>query len=389
MHVVTATAPGSAHINPGQPGKVNNQDAIAARSFNGGQVIVLSDGCGSQPHSGTGADIGANIIAQTICRWLSHGSLQQLDWKKITKEVADALRAEVGKFAVSDGIADFEQAVVERFLFTATVLVVLGNEAIVASLGDGVVVVDDEVIIMEPPILNAPAYVGYLLLRNSAYHKDDLKSHLIFSVIRTVDLSTLEKSLIVGTDGFTRLIEEDLHHPALAQPKSLQRWLNAVTSEKIQNGSFVPSKCDDDVSLVLVRTKQAQRKLLESRREVVELKQEISSLRMQFVEVTAELDRSTLSQVAAEEKISDLEDQVATLGGKAAKADKFESELVEFREKVSVMRKKLKPGLLPFVSAADSLIGAWFPEDSTVLTSRYGSAKTFFVPQGNRRRFGR
>jgi serine/threonine protein phosphatase PrpC len=360
MYIVTATAPGSTHTNPGQPGKINNQDAIAQIINSDSYVIVLCDGCGSQPHSGTGADIGAHLIAHAINNNLTKCSkLDQLDWDVITEEIKKSLRIAVGFFDGDGSTTTFEKMVVERFLFTAMVVVIKHDIALVTSFGDGIVIVDEEAIELEPPILNSPPYIGYLLLNKSAYHSEELKSHLAFSVIDIINLSEIEKSLIVGTDGLRELIDDDLHHPALVQPKSLQRWLNAQTTEHIHKGSFIAGKCPDDVSLVIIRTDETQKKLIESRREVVELKRSVAQLQANVGRVTQELDLMTISREVAEEKVSKLNDELKQTKVKAKKAELFETELESLQEAIDKLRKDLHPTARPLLSIIDSLMKIW------------------------------
>ena len=306
MHIATATATGSAHINPGQPGKINNQDALVVKKLANGHIVVLSDGCGSQPISGIGADIGANIIARVIDQHLSKiSSLKQINWGSITKDVQDNLRLGVNLFT-SNNSADLESVVVERFLFTVMIVITTDNLAMIVSFGDGIVIIDDKVISIESPILNSPPYLGYMLLKDSAYHTKKLSSYLAFSVVKTIDLSKLKKGLIVGTDGLKDLMHEDLHHPSLVQPKTLQRWLNALTSEKIHNGSFITGKCSDDVSMVIIRTDKAQDRLLKSRREVAELKREIARLQSELTTAVESLKKAEASREETEKNLADL-----------------------------------------------------------------------------------
>ena len=241
--------------------------------------------------SGIGADIGANIIARVIDQHLSKiSSLKQINWGSITKDVQDNLRLGVNLFT-SNNSADLESVVVERFLFTVMIVITTDNLAMIVSFGDGIVIIDDKVISIESPILNSPPYLGYMLLKDSAYHTKKLSSYLAFSVVKTIDLSKLKKGLIVGTDGLKDLMHEDLHHPSLVQPKTLQRWLNALTSEKIHNGSFITGKCSDDVSMVIIRTDKAQDRLLKSRREVAELKREIARLQSELTTAVESLKK--------------------------------------------------------------------------------------------------
>lgn len=357
MHVAFATAPGSAHVNPGQPGKTNNQDAVVARTTPNGSITVACDGCGSQPHSGTGADIGTHLITQVLERHLATTAVRELDWERVTRDVTKALRAAVELFAPGGSLRAFEQAVVERFLFTAMVCIVEDDTAVVAAFGDGVVVVDDEAIIITPPVLNSPPYLGYLLLKDTAYHTDELRSHLGFQVVRTVTLSTLEKGLIVGTDGLKDLVDEDLHHPALVQPKALQRWLNAQTTERMSGGAFVAGKCPDDVTLVIVRTDAAQQRLFESKREVAELKQRVTRLDASVVELTEQWERTRLAREAAEARVGTLEQELTALTARAKEADVLSGAMADLEREIVGLRGRIKRAHSPLMETLDRFFG--------------------------------
>ncbi|MEK7585486.1 MAG: protein phosphatase 2C domain-containing protein [Patescibacteria group bacterium] len=363
MHyAVTATAPGSAHINPGQPGKTSTQDAVVSIKLPQGRVVVLCDGCGSQPYSGTGADIGAHLIAQAVIKDLARAlTPEKLDWTEITAEVGRTLHQAVRLFAPDDSSTTFERMTVERFLFTAMVLVVIDDVAVVASFGDGIIIIDEEIIEIEAPILNAPPYIGYLLLKDSSYHAEPLRKHLVFSVIKTLSLSKLVKGLVVGTDGLRELADDDLHHPALVQPKSLQRWLNAKTTERIHNGSFVSGKCSDDVSLVIVRTEEAQRRLTEERREVAELKQEILSLRTNFSTIQGELMTANLSRTDAESKVLSLQTELARLETKAEKVDLLTTGLTSLKVEIGKLSKNLPQKAAPVVTLFEEFWKKFLP----------------------------
>ena len=365
MHIAAASAPGATHINTGQPGKTNNQDALVVHRFGETTITVLCDGCGSQPHSATGADIGAYIIAQVIWQQLQRTSPSAaLAWRDILGQTLQNLSAAVQPFVVSlngSSKAAFEQAVIERFLFTAVVAVMRNDIAEIATFGDGVVILDDDVIVLDPPIVDTPPYLGYLLLNNSAYHSPDLREHLAFQEIKQINLRDLDKGLIVGTDGLKDLLHEDLHHPALVQPKALQRWLNVQTTERIHEGSFVGGKCRDDVSLVLVRTEEAQEKLLESRREVAELKQKISRLDLDICLLREDLKRTSVGKQAAEERLESLQTEFAVTAHQARKAELFEKELVTLRGRIASLRQDPDPPAGALSYAVDSFLQVFFP----------------------------
>lgn len=337
MYIATATAPGSAHVNPGREGKRNNQDVIVRREHARGSVVVLCDGCGSQPYSGTGADIGANVIARVICDRLS---TKQFSWATITDDVVAALRGSVAAFAADSSVPAFEAAVQERFLFTAMVVVTIDHVVVVGAFGDGVVMIDDEVIELKAPIPEAPPYIGYLLIAEGAYRTSKLKQHLAFKIVKTLDTRKLQRGLIVGTDGFKDLVREDMSHPALAETQLLQGWLNAQTVERMRDGALVGGRCSDDVSLVLIRSEETQQRLLEGRRETVALKQEIAQLKESVSETKMKLMQATGQKDIAERRAEGLERQLKWVRDDAARVHRLEREVEVLRERLRELREE-------------------------------------------------
>src|SRR5581483_9154475 len=121
MILSTATAPGASHIRPGRPGKLNNQDAIAMRSHGNTRVVVLADGCGSQPHSEVGADIGANLAANLILKQIKKNNA--VDWDALASELCEALVPFIEVFDART----FDEAILNRFMFTVIAVVVHRN----------------------------------------------------------------------------------------------------------------------------------------------------------------------------------------------------------------------------------------------------------------------
>jgi serine/threonine protein phosphatase PrpC len=71
IDVATGSVVGRDH---GRTGK-NNQDALAYVPLQEGIVAVVCDGCGSQPHSEVGAQLGAQLLTQAVARQLTRTAL--------------------------------------------------------------------------------------------------------------------------------------------------------------------------------------------------------------------------------------------------------------------------------------------------------------------------
>lgn len=339
LHITAASVIGSAHVNPGQPSKGNNQDALAVRELPKGQVVVLCDGCGTQPRSEIGADIGANIIASVVQKQLLIGGT--VNWKMVNSAVTKALRQEVQKFVSDDSVVSFERAVVERFLFTAMVLTVVNDDATVASFGDGFIMVDDEIININPPIKNAPPYIGYRLLGKSDYHTKELKDHLQFVVQKEVKISKLSKGLVVATDGLNYLDPEDFHHPALVQGNNLLRWLSLQATEKVVDGKLKVGKCRDDITVIIVRSEEAQAELFASRKKISELKSLTSAFREKLHAFLSRLDRSEPIKSVAEKELEDFKSEFFSIRVKCEKLNQLPNTLQELEVDMKLLEKRV------------------------------------------------
>lgn len=262
MQFSTATVTGNAHTKPGQPGKINNQDAIVVRRTVDTTVIVLADGCGSQPKSEVGADLGANITASLILKRLRYN--RTINWNKLSK----SLCRHIFQFTK---YGSFEEFVLQRFMFTLTAVVIHRGVVTVAAFGDGMMVLDDKIHTFNIPIENTPPYLAYMLMKDSPYHNRKLRKYLQFRIMHHGPLSDIKKSLVVATDGLRDLPLHDIHHPALlAKPNTLQFWLASQAVEKIKDGRIIPGTCQDDIAMVLIRNDEAQDALLEERNNIVD-----------------------------------------------------------------------------------------------------------------------
>lgn len=343
LHVAFATAPGWRHINPGEPGKINNQDAIAIRHYERGVVAVVSDGCGEQPMSSTGSDFGANLIASSILHRLLESPLDAMDWQALQRELVARLLAEVTIFAPGFSTTAFEIAVIQRFLFTALILVTDEDTAMIVSFGDGVIIIDDETIPLQPPIPNAPPYVGHLLLSQSKYLLPEYRPFLSFLPIRTFKLSELKQGIVIATDGLKDLLGEDFHHPALVQPLNLQRWLNIQTTERPAKDHFTYGRCSDDVSLVIVRTEACQARLFEERQAIAEVKQLLASLDSDVVRLRGYFKERVVNLPMIRRSLERLEVQLSVFAEKARSLDLLTEAIPRLEKEIEDLKRKSQP----------------------------------------------
>lgn len=205
----------------------NNQDGLAVLP----DVVVVTDGCSSQPQSEVGAQLGARFLAT----WLAHHGRVDLDTPRLATEaltawIADAARALGG---------ELEPTLDTYFLFTFLAAVRSGARALVFGLGDGAFVVDAEVVRLDAGPENAPPYCAYRLGATGSRPEPQL--HFYGEA----------RSLAVCTDGLDPLVRREpralarlVAEPALARnPLSLQRRLNVLAEAE---------RFSDDATLALL-----------------------------------------------------------------------------------------------------------------------------------------
>lgn len=199
----SATHIGREHVRIGR----NNQDG----HFASPSVIVVTDGCGSQPNSEVGAQLGARFLGE----WLSAQSsidegTAERAMTALCEFVASAARAMGGEF----------RAVLERyFLFTVQAAVRLGERVLVFGLGDGAVLMDDR-LVRFASFDNAPYYCAYRLTSDA---KQPAELHHFGPASRVAVMSDG-----LGTLDPVRL-RAMIDLDALKNPLTLQRRLNVLS----------------------------------------------------------------------------------------------------------------------------------------------------------------
>ena len=155
-------------------------------------VAVVTDGCGSSPHSEVGAKIGAGIVAaavQNLTGSYARSNWQSdFDWEWVSDMVTDSLEG-----LTYDLLGDTRQTVQDYLLFTIIGVLLAGRTAQFFALGDGVVIVNSESVILGPFPDNSPPYIGY----NVAGYPEN---PLVIRPVLEISLTALDNFLI-GTDG--------------------------------------------------------------------------------------------------------------------------------------------------------------------------------------------
>lgn len=222
----------------------NRQDGFAAAEvqISGAlfQIGVVSDGCGSGKQSEVAAILQTAYIASDITMLLSMGTpmlhVPSLLYPRVVGFLHSILRSTIHAVANVKEMASF----IENYLLATALGFIIGPEdTIVFVSGDGVVVINDEVISIDKE--NRPDYIGYHLVPSFMLKTGGTPLPQSFScrLVKTVDL----RRLLVATDGFeVSVVPEIWSH--MQHGHGVQRWLNA---ESMNNHRF-----KDDATVIAV-----------------------------------------------------------------------------------------------------------------------------------------
>ncbi len=248
--IAAASVLGREHARAGR----NNQDALCVRGSEHGLVAVVADGCGSQPCSELGAQLGARRLAQAALVRLAEGERVDEDsflpgLREDVLCLLGELRGELGRDAVGD------------FLFTVVGAVVTPSRTLVFSAGDGVWALNGEVHPLGPFPGNAPPYLAYALLRGEDVTLAPL------ALVPTEDVH----ALLLGTDGAADLARlagplsqfwtEDRY---FSNPDALRRKLALLNRESVRADFAAhrlvrtPGLLPDDTTLVVLRRRMGR-----------------------------------------------------------------------------------------------------------------------------------
>ena len=174
----------------------NNQDAWAWTQFDHLTVAVLSDGCGSSPHSEVGAQVAVQLTVKALERQLSQGSWQDgAFWPGVERQLLAGLRSLAHRMNGS-----FPGIVQDYLMCTLLGAVITPEETTIFGLGDGVYVLNGEIFSLGPFAGNAPPYLAHQLLpdrKNLSQLR--LQVHLQCPTVKV-------QTLLLGSDGVTDLI---------------------------------------------------------------------------------------------------------------------------------------------------------------------------------------
>jgi protein phosphatase 2C-like protein len=131
------TITGTSHVRVAR----NGQDGFAILREGEKTVAVVTDGCGSAPHSEVGAKLGAQVAARALLDGTPDSILPRI------RAIAELL-------ALPNAMNDY-------FLFTIVAAIITPDETTIVSAGDGLFAVNGDIHIIGPYPDNAPPYLGY------------------------------------------------------------------------------------------------------------------------------------------------------------------------------------------------------------------------------------
>jgi hypothetical protein len=165
--------------------KYNNQDASYFICDDNIIVGIVCDGCGSAAHSEVGAQLGARFIAAK-CIELFRDS--PFDVERLAKQIETYLKG----LASICSVGKTREFILDYLLFTLIGFVVKQDLTHIFWAGDGVVMVNDELTIIDRN--NRPEYFAKTLLGEEI----EIEHHIY-------DTHTINH-LMIGTDGVEAII---------------------------------------------------------------------------------------------------------------------------------------------------------------------------------------
>lgn len=190
----------------------NNQDGFCVIRSADVIVAVVTDGCSSGNFSGFGAVLGAQVVANAVSRSVSRAiGLRQGEnslayptlWERVRQDVLAQLRTLALTLRPDGSLTDF---VVDYLLFTVIGVTITPQISAFFGIGDGLIMINDEKIVLEPNEGNEPAYLGYSLLDPSQIKH--VQEQLRFQLLRVIPTEKVQH-FFVATDGAESLLEAE------------------------------------------------------------------------------------------------------------------------------------------------------------------------------------
>lgn len=191
--VAGGSVTGREHLRVGK----NNQDAWYWQTSGDSTIAVVCDGCSSGMHSEVGATFGVRLVTAAIAQALRAEDISQPGfWQIVYQEVLQQLSKLV--FILNDHSL---QTIYDYWLFTIVGAVITPAVTTLFTIGDGVLLLNGEVVPVPTFSGNAPPYLAYGLLKSSPMPAEALQ----FNVHHCLPTDGVQ-SLLIGTDGVKDLM---------------------------------------------------------------------------------------------------------------------------------------------------------------------------------------
>jgi len=191
----------------------NNQDGWLTYESGDLMVAVVSDGCGSKAHSEVGSFLLTRLLVAEIERCWYEVSRPDDPFETRLADTLEAAkrstlttlgelsRKMLTRLGPHGGRASYSEIVSEYLLCTLVGVVFIGDRAAFFSLGDGVIVINGELVTLGPFEGNEPPYAAYSLLK-TRWSEEELR----IKIHCVMDVGELE-SFLIGTDGVLDLCD--------------------------------------------------------------------------------------------------------------------------------------------------------------------------------------
>jgi len=198
---------------------------------------------------------------------------QLIFWSKLLERVRQDVLAHL-RIVANDLGDSLSQVVNDYFLFTVIGTIITRYSAVVFSLGDGLIAINQEIIKLDSGENNQPAYLAYGLVDSDQV--SIVRSKLSFQIHRIIAIDDLD-SILIATDGVNDLIassreslpgrsdivgelnqfwQEDKY---FQNPDQLRRQLTLINREsRVLNRQLMSIKTEfghlsDDTTMIVIR----------------------------------------------------------------------------------------------------------------------------------------
>jgi hypothetical protein len=188
--------------------KKNNQDNYNIYFCKDMIVCVVCDGCGSGKYSEVGSSIGSNLVCSILS--FIHGNVSCTEnWIKMILETS---RLQILYYidnlinVIKPSQSSYSKFVQDYFLFTIVGAIIRRDLSAFFSIGDGIIIINNNIIQIGPFLGNAPPYITYDLDNiNVEQSLKDLSKFQIHQIIPTNEID----NFLIGTDGMFDFISSE------------------------------------------------------------------------------------------------------------------------------------------------------------------------------------